>query len=85
MTTGIQLVRVAVHNDDFSKLQDLIIDMMFTDTTKDLKKFREKHGKLRWTTGRSLVNDNWIEIFIGDDDFVKISRYGDHTDKIWDK
>ena len=80
---GTQLVRIAVHENDFDKLENLMASM--ESKVNSFEPFRKVYGRLRWTAGHSLVNDDWIYTYIDKAQFDMIRGYGSYMSKIWNE
>lgn len=83
MSKGIALVRIAVERDHFDKLNLLILHLVENDTTH-VSQARHKFGQIKWTSGKSLINDCWIVVYIERYEFTLLYEYGAYMDDIWD-
>lgn len=72
MNKGIQLIRVAIAGGDIDNFHLLLCDLENLENIRDLI---EKYGKIMWTTGQSMVNDNCVEVFISLSAYIMLRLY----------
>lgn len=80
--SGIILVKIAVKQRDFDSINNVMVSMAQGESIESLRK---KYGELCWTQGRSLLTDDWIEIFISRTGYINLSEYGKPIDELWSK